>query len=337
MPAEQFLLTQLSPWQHAELAGMKRTLGSRIQATIDRGLPHANPQNLKVLEHVNAFMKEIHKRDGAALKPQAAETPRGWAQVDPPSNTQGWLPRRRLFPITPSSPDANTLTDRWAGMRINTDTVAPAMGNLNDSTQSPTTYVAFRPMVESAQPSESCRIRVFGGGELNGFELKSHKMRRGRRGIQRGVRGPQTDRGGTGRSRGRRMGNPPNQIKFKVGKGWEYDDLIARRGRRGGCAPCPSRRFYGFRATGSRRVPSRFSTAFVPVKNGRRRVDGSRLQKTRHTRSYAMYKPFARRVSCTGPVETTAVPVDGTAHSPTAFRIPVEVTSRFAQVNSPAL
>ncbi|KAJ7506358.1 hypothetical protein B0H11DRAFT_1903738 [Mycena galericulata] len=46
-----------------------------------------------------------------------------------------------------------------------------------------------------------------------------------------------------------------------------------RRARRG-----PSCRFYGFRATGSRPVPSGSSTAFltaVPAKNGRQRVDGS--------------------------------------------------------------
>ncbi|KAJ7511482.1 hypothetical protein B0H11DRAFT_2183416, partial [Mycena galericulata] len=45
-----------------------------------------------------------------------------------------------------------------------------------------------------------------------------------------------------------------------------------------GCSPCPSCRFYGFRATGSRPVPSGSSTAFltaVPVENGRQRVHGS--------------------------------------------------------------
>ncbi|KAJ6486302.1 hypothetical protein DFH09DRAFT_1106106 [Mycena vulgaris] len=97
MPAEQFLLTQLSHLQHAELAGMKRALGSRIQAAIDRGLPHANPRNLKMLERVNPFMKEIRKREAAtaALTPKVQNAVAGSSNGLPPRGHQRTRPYTR--------------------------------------------------------------------------------------------------------------------------------------------------------------------------------------------------------------------------------------------------
>ncbi|KAJ6567333.1 hypothetical protein DFH09DRAFT_1081331 [Mycena vulgaris] len=64
--ADQFVLTHLSDWQHPELVGLQRALGSRIQSILNRGLARPLSRNERLLEQANPFLKEERRRENEA-------------------------------------------------------------------------------------------------------------------------------------------------------------------------------------------------------------------------------------------------------------------------------
>ncbi|KAJ6546396.1 hypothetical protein DFH09DRAFT_1087719 [Mycena vulgaris] len=70
----QFVLTQLSDWQHPKLVGLVRAPDLRIKGIIARGLKRPVPRNLHYLHQVNPFLKDARRQENIAAHNQAEGT-----------------------------------------------------------------------------------------------------------------------------------------------------------------------------------------------------------------------------------------------------------------------
>ncbi|KAJ6569809.1 hypothetical protein DFH09DRAFT_1080533 [Mycena vulgaris] len=90
--ADQFVLTQLSEWQHPELVGMIRAPGSKIQSVINRGISRPISRNEHKVEQINPFRRDERRRVNDSATAHLAQT---GAAVPSRGNVPATLANRR--------------------------------------------------------------------------------------------------------------------------------------------------------------------------------------------------------------------------------------------------